>query len=67
MDHATETEVADAAKHLRSLNQGLNQILFGQQEIIELVITGVLARGHILLEGLPGLGKTELGGARAIA
>ena len=60
MDHATETEVADAAKHLRSLNQGLNQILFGQQEIIELVITGVLARGHILLEGLPGLGKTEL-------
>jgi MoxR-like ATPase len=60
MDHATETEVAEAAKHLRSLKQGLNQILFGQEEIIELVITGVLARGHILLEGLPGLGKTEL-------
>ena len=60
MDHATETEVAEATKHLRSLDQGLNQILFGQKQIIELVITGVLARGHILLEGLPGLGKTEL-------
>lgn len=60
MDHATETEVAEAAKHLRSLNQALNKILFGQEKIIELVITGVLARGHILLEGLPGLGKTEL-------
>jgi len=60
MDYATETEVAEAAKHLRSLSQGLNRVLFGQEEIIELVITGVLARGHILLEGLPGLGKTEL-------
>ena len=60
MEYATETEVADAAKHLRSLSSGLNEVLFGQQELIDLVIAGVLARGHILLEGLPGLGKTEL-------
>jgi MoxR-like ATPase len=60
MEYATETEVADAAKHLRTLSSGLNQVLFGQEELIDLVITGVLARGHILLEGLPGLGKTEL-------
>jgi len=60
MQYATETEVADAAKHLRSLANGLNSVLFGQEELIQLVITGVLARGHILLEGLPGLGKTEL-------
>ncbi|MBK1883633.1 AAA family ATPase [Luteolibacter pohnpeiensis] len=60
MENATETEVADAAKHLRSLTSGLNEVLFGQSELIDLVITGILARGHILLEGLPGLGKTEL-------
>ena len=60
MENATETEVADAAKHLRTLSSGLNEVLFGQAELIDLVITGVLARGHILLEGLPGLGKTEL-------
>lgn len=60
MQHATETEVTDAAKHLRSLSGGLNEVLFGQQELIDLVIAGILARGHILLEGLPGLGKTEL-------
>ena len=57
MENATETEVADAAKHLRSLSSGLNQVLFGQEELVDLVITGVLARGHILLEGLPGMGK----------
>ena len=60
MEHATESEVTEAAKHLRSLTAGLNQVLFGQQELIDLVLAGVLARGHILLEGLPGLGKTEL-------
>ncbi|NNC87819.1 MAG: AAA family ATPase [Akkermansiaceae bacterium] len=60
MDHASETEVADAGKHIRSLNQALNTVLFGQEELIDLVLTGILSRGHILLEGLPGLGKTEL-------
>jgi len=60
MEFASETEVADAGKHVRSLSAALNQVLFGQEELIELILTGVLARGHILLEGLPGLGKTEL-------
>lgn len=60
MENATESEVAAAAEHLQSLAIGLNTVLFGQEELVSLVITGVLARGHILLEGLPGLGKTEL-------
>ncbi len=60
MEYATEQEVSDAVKALAPLTDGLNQILFGQEEIISLVLTGILARGHILLEGLPGLGKTEL-------
>lgn len=60
MEFASETEVADAGKHIRSLSNALNQVLFGQEELIDLILIGVLARGHILLEGLPGLGKTEL-------
>ena len=60
MEHASESEVSSAGKHVRSLNNALNEVLFGQEELIDLVLTGVLARGHILLEGLPGLGKTEL-------
>lgn len=60
MQFATESEVAAASQHVRSLATTLNQVLFGQEELINLVITGLLARGHILLEGLPGLGKTEL-------
>jgi MoxR-like ATPase len=38
----------------------LDKILLGQHELHKLVIIGILSRGHILLEGLPGVGKTAL-------
>jgi MoxR-like ATPase len=55
-----ETEVSAHAGKVRQLLSALNQALYGQETLVELVVTGLLARGHILLEGLPGLGKTEL-------
>jgi len=60
MQYATETEVTAAGQHVRSLTKALNGVLFGQESLIDQVVIGILARGHILLEGLPGLGKTEL-------
>ncbi|MGD9856099.1 MAG: AAA family ATPase [Planctomycetaceae bacterium] len=42
------------------LIDGLGTAILGQQELLELVTICLLARGHMLLEGLPGLGKTEL-------
>ena len=56
----TEGELAHAATALERLIATLQTVLFGQEQLIELVVSGVLARGHLLLEGLPGLGKTEL-------
>jgi len=38
----------------------LDRILLGQHELHRMVLAGLLSRGHILLEGLPGLGKTAL-------
>jgi len=35
-------------------------VLIGQDELVEHVLIGLLARGHVLLEGVPGLGKTLL-------
>jgi MoxR-like ATPase len=60
MDFATESEIAAANLPLTELRTALNRVLFGKEAMIDLVVTGLLARGHILLEGLPGLGKTEL-------
>jgi MoxR-like ATPase len=45
---------------IEALIRALNQVLLDKDRLIEDLVTGVLARGHILLEGLPGLGKTEL-------
>jgi len=60
IDHATEEEVRRAAASLEGLRAVLNRVLFGQEEVIDIVVVGLLSAGHILLEGLPGLGKTAL-------
>jgi len=59
-DQPEEAEIQAAAAKAEKLSDALNTVLFDQEELIDLVMTGILARGHILLEGLPGLGKTEL-------
>src|SRR4029077_19700436 len=59
-NYATEKEVAEAGAKLKKLRDTLNTVLFGQEILVDGVITGLLSRGHLLLEGLPGLGKTAL-------
>jgi MoxR-like ATPase len=56
----TPAEVQTAGESIAMLRNGLNQVLIDQGQVIERVLLAVLARGHVLLEGLPGLGKTEL-------
>jgi MoxR-like ATPase len=56
---------ADAT--LPSLRQSLNTALRGKPEVVERVLACLLARGHVLLEDKPGLGKTTLAKALAAA
>jgi MoxR-like ATPase len=53
-------EVQEAHAQAQRLLDGLATSILGQRALLELVVVCLLARGHILLEGLPGLGKTEL-------
>ena len=54
-------EVIDSAGgRARELLAALDGVILGQERLNRLVVTAFLARGHLLLEGLPGLGKTEL-------
>ena len=53
-------EIAPAREALERTLAELDRILLGRHELHRLVLAGILARGHILLEGLPGLGKTAL-------
>jgi len=50
--------VAQWAQTYALLKQELGQVIVGQQEVIEQMLIAVLARGHCLLEGVPGLAKT---------
>ncbi len=43
-----------------ALREQLNKSLVGKQDVIELVIACLIARGHLLFDDLPGLGKTTL-------
>jgi MoxR-like ATPase len=54
----------DAAR-IDGLRAALNRVLRGKPAVIEQVLACLLARGHLLLEDLPGLGKTTL--AKALA
>jgi MoxR-like ATPase len=48
-----------------SLRSNLNRVILGKSDVINKVIAGILASGHILLEDVPGTGKTTL--AKAVA
>src|SRR6202453_5136904 len=50
---------------ISNLRAALNGALRGKTKVVEYVIAGLLARGHLLMEDLPGLGKTTL--AKALA
>ncbi|MBI5818870.1 MAG: AAA family ATPase [Verrucomicrobia bacterium] len=56
----TPETVAAAQAKIARLAAGLSRVILGKEAMIDEVIAALLARGHILLEGLPGLGKTEL-------
>jgi MoxR-like ATPase len=56
----TPEEIQPAAQTIRMALEQLDRILLGRTALHRMVIIGILARGHILLEGLPGLGKTAL-------
>ena len=53
-------ELEPAAGLARETLEQLDRILLGRQDVHRLVLIGILSQGHILLEGVPGLGKTAL-------
>jgi MoxR-like ATPase len=61
----TDGTAVDTSIALSRLRTRLNHVLLGKEEKIELVIACLIAGGHLLLDDLPGLGKTTL--AKAIA
>jgi MoxR-like ATPase len=61
-------ETASAVSHRAAqLENALRKVIRGKDDIIRLAVVSLIARGHLLIEGVPGVGKTTLGQALARA
>jgi MoxR-like ATPase len=61
-------ETATAATHRAAqLENALRKVIRGKDDVLRLALVSILARGHLLIEGVPGVGKTTLGQALARA
>lgn len=61
MSKSNESEILSQIQNARDRIKGeLEKVVIGQEAIIEQLIVGLMARGHALLTGVPGLGKTLL-------
>ena len=65
IDSTTTTEISDVATKIGPLREQLNRALIGKSDVVDQIITCLMARGHLLFDDLPGLGKTTI--AKALA
>src|SRR5580692_3671721 len=55
-----DTALKLATSQLNQVREEIGKIIVGQQDVVDGVLICLLAGGHVLLEGVPGLGKTTL-------
>ena len=53
-------KISESSKFIDGLRDSMNQIIIGQEQLVNKIIISILSNGHILLEGVPGLAKTMM-------
>ena len=53
-------KISESSKFIDDLLSSMNQVIIGQEQLINKIIISMLANGHVLLEGVPGLAKTMM-------
>jgi len=61
----SQSSLAAVRTLARQIIANVNQVIIGKQATVELVVIGLLSQGHLLIEDVPGVGKTML--ARSLA
>jgi MoxR-like ATPase len=59
-DGSFEAKLNQASRSIRTLREAIGRVVVGQGAVVDQVMWGLVAGGHVLLEGAPGLGKTLL-------
>ncbi len=60
MDANRDREIADVLALADAVRRAVGQVIEGKPEAVDLAITALLAEGHLLIEDVPGVGKTML-------
>ena len=58
MEYSSRIDLTDFNSKIAELKYAVSSIVKGQDEVLELLLTALLADGHVLLEGVPGVAKT---------
>ncbi|MGA3267244.1 MAG: MoxR family ATPase [Verrucomicrobiota bacterium] len=58
MNDVLKDQAAETSTWIRTLREEIGRVIVGQEPLIERLLVGLLANGHVLLEGVPGLAKT---------
>jgi len=58
MNSTLKEPVAQATVWIRKLREEIAHVIVGQEALVDRLLVGLLANGHVLLEGVPGLAKT---------
>jgi MoxR-like ATPase len=58
MNSSLKEQVAETNAWIRTLREEIAHVIVGQEPLVDRLLVGLLANGHVLLEGVPGLAKT---------
>ena len=58
---------SESHARIEALIQNIETVVYGKREVIQLCLVGLFARGHLLIEDIPGIGKTTLAQALALS
>jgi MoxR-like ATPase len=58
MSKPLKEQVLETTAWIKSLREEIGRVIVGQEQLVERLLVGLLANGHVLLEGVPGLAKT---------
>ena len=54
-------------KEIKRIKENIAKVIVGKEEVVELLLTSLLANGHVLIDDVPGMGKTKLANTLALS